>query len=515
MKTINKFYKHIIIFIIFLVIVNYSVGYFFAHQKNKYLSVQTELLTTKYETQYKYFKIMSHDIYTMYSDNQELIQLFAQAEDANSSQKALIRDEMHNMLKKRYKRLENMGVKQLHFHLRDNTSFLRMHKPEKFGDDLTAFRESVVVTNREQKTSEGFEVGKAQHGFRYVYPVFDKNSKHIGSVEISFSSTQLLSYITDKFVLERHFLVLKSEVNKNLWSESIDEFYEDSVENIDYFVEKSTKNYQHDKKVDKVLNNIDITEKIAKGISRGEPFSVSGEYNYNSLVVTLLPIKNPQKDIDTAYIVMFIESDFLDSLILEEYYTKTLFIAMSILLFIFSIYVSIVQFKLKEMAHYDKLTSLPNRAYFYIELAQEIKRARRHKDKLSVMFIDLDGFKNINDTYGHNVGDELLIRVSRKLENAIREMDIVGRIGGDEFIVLLTGIKNEADSPLVAQKIIDSLNQEMLINNNSMNIGASIGIANFPQDGNDLETIINNADNAMYAAKARGKNNFVQHKENI
>ena len=515
MKTINKFYKHIIIFITFLIILNYSVDYFFEHQREKYLSVQTELLVSKYETQYKYFKIMSHDIYTMYSDNQKLMQLFAQAESANNVQRALIRNQMYDMLKKRYKRLENMGVKQLHFHLRDNTSFLRMHKPKKFGDNLTAFRESIAVTNREQKISEGFEVGKANHGFRYVYPVIDENSKHIGSVEVSFSSTQLLNYITDKFVLDRHFLVLKSEVNKNLWSEAINGLYEDSVENTDYLVEKSTKIYQHDKKIDKVLSSVDLKEQLVEGMNRGTAFSVAGEYNYNSLVITLLPIKSPQRDTDIAYIVMFIESDFLDGITLEEYYTKALFISMSILLLIFSIYVSIVQFKLKEMAHYDKLTSLPNRAYFYIELAQEIKRARRHKDKLSVMFIDLDGFKKINDSYGHNVGDELLIRVSRKLENSVREMDTVGRIGGDEFIVLLTGIKDEADAPLVAQKIIDSLNQEILINNNSINIGASIGIANFPQDGNDLETIVNKADNAMYAAKDRGKNNFVLHTENI
>jgi len=185
------------------------------------------------------------------------------------------------------------------------------------------------------------------------------------------------------------------------------------------------------------------------------------------------------------------------------------------MMFLFSVYATITQRKLTEMAHFDKLTQLPNRAYFYIELEQEIRRAKRFKEKLSIMFIDLDGFKKVNDAYGHNVGDELLIRVARRLEKSVRSVDVVGRIGGDEFTILLTGIKKSINYEGFAQKMIEELNKDFVINHNVINVGASIGVANYPEHGEDLETLINNADNAMYRAKKGGKNTFIVHENKI
>lgn len=511
MNIIRKFYKHVVIFISLLILLNYGVNYFFDNQKERYLAVQTELLDTKFKTQYKYFKIMSHDIYTMYKDNKKLMNLFSRAYDSNTSQRADIRQEMYSMLKKRYKRLTNMGIRQVHFHLPDNRSFLRMHEREKFGDDLSSVRESVVFTNSMKKPSEGLEVGKVTHSFRFVYPLFDRDKKHMGSMEVSFSSRLLLELITDEYVVDKHFLILKSEIDKNLWNDAIQENYETSLENREYLVEKDRESKKYDTKISQIMKDKDLVQILAQKMLKGATFSASGEYNYNSIALTLLPVKNTKQNKDIAYIVMYAESDFLDALTLERNYTKMLAMSMLTLLFLFSIYVTITQQKLREMAHFDKLTQLPNRAYFYIELEQEIKRAKRLKEKLSVMFVDLDGFKITNDTYGHNVGDELLIRVARRLENSIRNVDIVGRIGGDEFTVLLTGVKENDDCGFVAEKIIASINEDFVINQNNINIGASIGIANFPEHGEDLEALINNADNAMYRAKKGGKNRFVIH----
>ncbi len=124
------------------------------------------------------------------------------------------------------------------------------------------------------------------------------------------------------------------------------------------------------------------------------------------------------------------------------------------------------------------------------------------------MFIDLDGFKLINDSYGHNVGDDLLIETSNRLQKSIRGVDIVARIGGDEFIVLLTDIKDEESAIKVAQKIIDNLNKDFVINKNILNVGASIGIASFPKDSQTIDDLVSKADSAMYIAKGRGKNTF-------
>ncbi len=513
MKIIKKFYKHILTFIMLLVVFNFAIDYFFKNQKEHYLNSQTELLKTSYKTQYKYFKIMSQDIYTMYQDKEDLISLFAQAEDADFLKQASIRMKMYEMLQRRYKRLANMGVRQLHFHLPNNRSFLRMNNLEKFGDDLSAFRESVVYVNSNKKPAENFEVGKVGHAFRFVYPLFDKNEKYIGSMEVSFVSQTLLNNISDKFVLDKHFLILKSEVNKNTWSESVETLYEDSLENRDFYIIKGEHSRNYDKEIEENLEDPKLLGEIYKNMKHGAAFSISGTYNYNSIATTFIPIKNSIKDETIAYIALYFESDYIDSIYRDWNYTKVFVFSMLTMLLLFGIYATYTQQKLKEMAHYDELTALPNRAYFFIELTQEIKRAKRLKERLCVMFIDLDGFKAVNDSYGHNVGDELLIRVARRLEGSVREVDIVGRIGGDEFIVLLTGIKNIMDSELVAEKIINELNRDFVINHNIIKVGASIGIAAYPEHGADLETLINNADNAMYSAKQNGKNCFVMHSD--
>ncbi|MEA3371143.1 MAG: diguanylate cyclase [Campylobacterota bacterium] len=511
MKIVKKFYKHLLIFAIVLLLSNLAVDYFFKNQKDKYLNSQTELLTTSYETQYKYFKIMSNDIYIMYQDNEKLRSVFSQAKDANSSEQVVLRNKMHKMLQKRYKRLANMGIRQLHFHLPNNVSFLRMHKVEKFGDDLSDFRESVVYVNATKKPAESFEIGKDSHAFRFVYPFFDKNREHIGSVEISFYSETLLNNIADKFVLDKHFLTLKSEVDKNTWPKSIAQIYEDSLENRDYYIAKGGHSRSYDEEIKDNFKDVELLERVYQNMKKGVAFSISGTYNYNSIATSFIPIKNIINDKTVAYIALYFESDYIDSISTDKRYTKILLSIVLTLLFLFTIYATITQEKLKEMAHFDELTALPNRAYFYIELTQEIKRAKRLKEELCLMFVDLDGFKRVNDTYGHNVGDELLIRVARRLENSIRDVDIVGRIGGDEFTVLLTGVKSIEDSRVVAEKIILELNKDFVINSNKINISASIGLAEYPHHGQDLETLINNADNAMYSVKKSGKNAYLVH----
>ena len=509
MTIITKFYKQFLIFFIILFVLNYAVDTFFENQKNSYLNVQTQLVQNQYNTQYKYLKIMSHDIYSMYQDNQKLISLFAQATNANSSSKAVIRNKMYKMLERRYKRLENMGIKQIQFHLKDSSSFLRMHSPEKFGDDLREIRKSVLLTNTTLLPSEGFEIGKILHGFRFVYPLFDADKKHIGSMEVSFSSDQVIQNITSKYLIDKHVLILKSAVSKSRWKESMLTFYDLCLGNPAYLIEKNSYMIKNDGKFHKTLEL--TSNKIPQNMKEGLAFSTPFIYNFNSVVSTYIPIKNSTQN-NIAYIVLYSESDYLDSLHVEKNYTRMLMITILLLLFIFAIYVTITQRKLEQMAHFDKLTNLPNRAYFYIELEQEIKRAKRLKYNLALMFIDLDGFKNVNDTFGHNVGDELLIQTASRLQKSIRGVDIVARIGGDEFIVLLTNMKEIQAASLIAKNIIDILNNDFLINKQTINIGASIGISCYPNHASDIDTLVSNADEAMYQAKDSGKNNFVLYK---
>ena len=164
------------------------------------------------------------------------------------------------------------------------------------------------------------------------------------------------------------------------------------------------------------------------------------------------------------------------------------------------------QSKLNILAHYDLLTNLPNRALFQDTLTKKISKAKRNKTRFALMFIDLDNFKMINDTLGHDYGDLLLIEVAKRLTGILREEDLVSRLGGDEFTVILDDIKDTAYPSIVAQKIIDSLSQPIKLKDEVGYIGASVGIAIFPDDAESKEDLIKNADMAMYSAKQGGKN---------
>lgn len=156
------------------------------------------------------------------------------------------------------------------------------------------------------------------------------------------------------------------------------------------------------------------------------------------------------------------------------------------------------------LAHHDGLTGLPNRILFYDRLNQAIARARRDKESVAVLFLDLDGFKKINDTLGHASGDALLIEAAKRIQACVRESDTVARMGGDEFTAILCNVGNGKET--VAQKILDTIRQPFMLANQSCSVGVSIGIAIYPDSGGNAEDLMKVADTAMYLAKDSGKN---------
>ena len=164
--------------------------------------------------------------------------------------------------------------------------------------------------------------------------------------------------------------------------------------------------------------------------------------------------------------------------------------------------------RMRHIAQHDTLTGLPNRLALLIRLAQLLPEARRHNWKVAIMFLDLDRFKIINDTLGHQVGDELLREVACRLSGVIRETDFVARLGGDEFVILLPGITSPADAATVAGKVIVALSSAIEANGHELHTSPSIGISIFPDDGPDGDIILKNADTAMYHAKSAGRNNY-------
>lgn len=164
---------------------------------------------------------------------------------------------------------------------------------------------------------------------------------------------------------------------------------------------------------------------------------------------------------------------------------------------------------IKKLAYYDSLTGLANRALFY-EIAEKfLANAKRNNDLLGMMFIDIDKFKGINDTYGHKIGDNVIIEASKVLKSSIRESDIVARFGGDEFLVLLPHINSYSNSETIASRILNSSNKTINCNGTDIKISLSIGISFFPCSGDNIDELIFKADKAMYTAKIKGNSYFL------
>lgn len=166
------------------------------------------------------------------------------------------------------------------------------------------------------------------------------------------------------------------------------------------------------------------------------------------------------------------------------------------------------QAELERIAHYDTLTDLPNRRLLADRLIQELARTRRRGHLLAICYLDLDGFKAVNDRLGHEAGDQLLVEIGQRLKNALRTGDTVARLGGDEFVLLLCDLTQEQECLPVLERVLGAVAAPLIIQNQQVIVSASIGVTLFPRDDTDSDQLLRHADQAMYQAKEAGKNRF-------
>jgi len=247
------------------------------------------------------------------------------------------------------------------------------------------------------------------------------------------------------------------------------------------------------------------------------------KFNYTS-VYSLIPLLNIDKSDVIA--VFGVQNNVTVSIEKIATSQRIIILIIIIILLLFYFAVIMTQFKssklLKEQselriiseeeiryhAYHDPLTRLPNRSYFQHILSLVMSQARRNETLIALMFLDLDKFKTINDSYGHNVGDEVLTEAASRIQLCVRECDTVARISGDEFTVILDGINTINDAELIANRIISSLNMLMKIDDHEFTIGVSIGISLYPLDDISLEQLIQDADIAMFNSKRNGRNRY-------
>ena len=171
--------------------------------------------------------------------------------------------------------------------------------------------------------------------------------------------------------------------------------------------------------------------------------------------------------------------------------------------------------KLHRLAHNDALTGLANRLFFIKRLEQATSMAKRHRRELAILFLDLDRFKEINDSLGHAAGDKVLCEIANRLPDVIRKEDILARLGGDEFVILMENLFDKTDAAILAKKILDVLSEPIYIEGHILYVSCSIGISLYPENNGSIDNLLHCADTAMYKAKAKGRNNFQFHSSDL
>jgi len=324
----NKSYILLNIAISILFLLSVVITYQNKEEKiDNILESSLKLSLMQYRSVMKHYNILADNVKNIIINSPEVIDIFKKAKDASKQERVKIRETLRLKLDKRYNYLKQLGFKQIHFHLPNNISFLRMHKVSSFGDDLTGIRYSVEMVNKSLKPIYGFEEGRVIHGFRFVYPLFDENNTHIGSVEASISSSAFRKILSDTFFSDIHFLIRKDIVNKKIWPEDRNRYYINSAELSNFYTEMSNDKAH----LDKIRKNRYYINKLKENILKDMPFAI---YDGLHSIISFLPIKNIEDKKTIAYFAIYSQTDEIRSLI----FTYRVFNLLLIVIFIVIIY---------------------------------------------------------------------------------------------------------------------------------------------------------------------------------
>jgi diguanylate cyclase (GGDEF)-like protein len=385
----------------------------------------------------------------------------------------------------------------------------------KHGDNLANVRLDVAKMIRLPKVMSTISVGKFDMTFKSMVPVYDRYGRFIGIIETLAKFDSLVSKLEAKgyqtlIVVDKHY---KKQLKESLSNVFVDGYYIANPQNNDLLVEELKKHSM----------NFFI---------QSDTYQVEKEDGY---LYTVLKIEG----IDNLPMAYFILAKPLSEIDMSEIYqrrdniVKTLvFVSIFLLILLYIVYsVNYKKFiqkqneileetveekteelqrqskKMQYLAHHDALTALPNKNLFLDRLKQAIKHVKREHQSLSVLFLDLDRFKEINDTYGHDLGDELLRHIAKRLQKVVRDDDTVSRIGGDEFTLILPNT-DQVSVVKVVEKIFEEMRKPFNLSGVDIHATFSVGISIYKQDGENPDILLRNADTAMYKAKDNGKNSY-------
>ena len=504
----NRIFPYISVGIILYFVLIAIVGYFFVdrYEREKELYLQNRLITTdiQIESIKLAYDTIAKTTFETAINTPYISALMAEAAKGDKVAQESARKKLYLHLSSLYTSLEDHNVRQLHFHLPGSISFLRFHRPNKFGDSLVGIRPAIDAVNRDHRSVNGFEEGRIFNGFRHVFPLFHKG-EFIGTVELSYSFDAIKELAKKLYPAHYEMLLKKSLIDEKVFQEEKFNYSQSSLSSL-YVVD----NHLH-KTYDPIFSDT-LLEKLNKlasddfrELASGDKHRViSVDYQGKGYLIWFNPLESFEKK-SVGYIIAYIEDQHLVELQQEFQFILMLIatvIALVSTVIVYFVYrIRTQHYLLIKNANTDKLTQIANRGFMILQLNYMIKNSRRSGLALSVIFFDIDHFKVINDTYGHRAGDQALQELSSLMSIRLRESDLIGRWGGEEFVILLPHTAlNEAIA--LAEKL------RLMIEGHRFEHGTmtcSFGVAQMIEEDTE-ETLIHRADAMLYVAKENGRN---------
>lgn len=511
-SNIMKSRKKIILIIsLIIIIITVICGSLFGIVKQQYQKntrMLEEEMVNKYNEEYQTilygYRKLAYAYYSELVSNEQIMQIMKQANAADEKDRNQLRKELYDLSIDKYTRAMNNNFRQYHFVLHDNTSFLRMHKPENYGDNLRDYRESVRIANEEGQYVEGFEEGRVYNGYRFEFPL-SYQGQSIGCVEISLSYALIANLMDELFNTKSLFLINRSLVDEKVFDEFVGLNYETVAFSNDYYVDSETMDQvQHNKKHDMLnfLHEKTLDKDHEPLLLKQQTFFVPMTYEDREYGVIFINIDNIKGD-HAGYLV------FIDDWTHFYHYEASVHLYSSMIALMWLMMTSIVlilffsRIRMESITYHDQLTGVYNRNKLYDIIYREMQRDKRYETSLSLILFDVDEFKQVNDIYGHTMGDKVLKNISQTVQDNLRINDALFRYGGDEFLVLLPNTNLE-EATQVAEK------NSLLIRNITWEgidkpVTLSMGVVQYNRK-ESIEHLINRSDNMLYKAKQQGRN---------
>ncbi len=388
--TFKDFLKKFILLIVLFFIMLVFIFSYFTYQYNNSINHYLEDLTKQYEVEYSIiynnFNKLSQNTFYGIINKPEIYSLVKYAYKKDEKTQSFYRQILYDRLISDYNRLLDFKFKQIHFHFPDNISFLRMHKPEKFGDNLANSRFSIKEVNKTLKPLDGYEIGKLADGFRFVYPIFDEYLIHIGSAEISVESDFFDKSFEQNFGVDTHFLIRKSSAEERMLPEIIKE-YKVSFEN-DKYIYSENRNKESLHYADSEFYSLDEKNLISSKMENGEKIIISKKHKGKYIAVYFLPISDIEGNKNTAYMVLYKHSELIEQ-VNYNYFKMILILVLFTILFIY--YMKYRYKQLLEDKNNEYILSQQTKMVALGEMIQNI--SHQWRQPLSVISMSASGLK--------------------------------------------------------------------------------------------------------------------------